>query len=404
MTTFRYRVRDRKGRSFTGEMEAANPQAVSDSLGQQGFFPISITRTDTVKVSLGTTFFENRIKSDDLAVFTRQLWSLQKAGLPLLSGLGAIKEQASKPNVIRLITRIMEDLEKGDSLSDAFSHHPKIFRPMYVHMIRAGEASGKLEDVFLQLSEIERFERETSQKIRSATMYPIIALCGIILAFLLVITFVIPRFAELYSRFRATLPLPTRILLSINDVMQHHLLEAVLAVGAIAWVFRVWINSTYGRPLWDRFKLRFPVFGVLYFDLQMTRFARVLSDMVRSGVPILQALQLVADTMTNTIVRGAILQVQKSVNEGKGMAKPMKETKLFAPLVIQMVEVGEQTGRVDELLVYVAEYYQDQAAMIIKNLSVLIEPMLLVVLGGMVLLLAAGVFTPVWNLVTVIHS
>jgi MSHA biogenesis protein MshG len=403
MSTFRYRVRDRRGRSITGEMEGSTAQAVSESLGQQGYYPISITKTDTMKMSFGGRF-QPKLRSDDLVALTRQLWSLQKAGLPLIAGLTSLKEQAGKTDVKQLIARIIEDLEKGDSLSEAFAHHPKVFRPIYVHMIRAGEASGKLEEVFLQLSDIERFERDTREKIRSATMYPMIALIGIILAFLGVITFVIPRFASLYGKFNAKLPTPTRILLGINDVLQHHLVEAVIVVVLLVIAFRTWVSRPSGRYLFDLFKLKFPVFGKLFFDLQMTRFARVLSDLTRSGVPILQSLTLVAETMGNVILRGAILRVHQSVNEGKGMSQPMKETRLFAPLVVQMMEVGEHTGRVDELLMYVAEYYQDQATMTIKNLAVLIEPMLLAVLGGMVLLLAAGVFTPVWNLVNVIHS
>lgn len=403
MPHFHYRVRDRRGKSYTGEIEAATTQAASEALSQQGYYPISITRTQTVSFSVAAKR-PPRIKSEDLTAFTRQLWSLQKAGLPLLSGLSALKEQAHKQNVKDLIGHLSADLEKGDSLSAAFAKHPKIFRPVYVHMIRAGEVSGKLEEVFLQLSDMEKFEKETRDKIRSATLYPTMTLCSIVLAFLGVITFVIPRFADLYGKFGAKLPLPTRVLLKINDILQHHLLELILIVGAATFLFRLWAQTDGGRRAVDMLKLKIPIFGELVFNLQMMRFSRILGDMTKSGVPILQSLQLVSDTMSNSILQGAILRVHKSVNEGKGMSAPMRETKLFAPLIIQMIDVGEQTGRMDDLLGYVGEYYQDRANMTIKNLSILIEPILLFIMGGMILLLAAGVFMPVWNLVNVIHS
>ncbi len=403
MPTFSYRVRDRKGKAVTGVTQGASEEAVAESLAKQGYFPMSILETKPAKFS-AKDMFKPRVKKEELIVFTRQLWTLQKAGLPLLAGLGSLREQAVNPVFKKVIVKIIKDLEEGSSLSAALATQPQIFNLVYVHMVKAGEASGKLDEIFLELSEMGKFESDTRDKIRSATLYPILTLISLFIAFIVVTTFVVPKFSSIFEGRGQELPLPTKILLTINNIVRHHWMECLAVIGAVIFGVRSYIATKPGRYVYDMLKLKIPVIGKLVFFLQLSRFSRILSELLKTGVPILQALQLVSDTINNKVIENALTSVQHSVNEGKGMSAAMKKTAVFTPMVVQMVEVGEQSGRTDELLAYVAEYYEDQSNHLIKNFSMLIEPILLCVLGGIVTLLALGVFMPVWQLSTVVQA
>jgi MSHA biogenesis protein MshG len=221
-------------------------------------------------------------------------------------------------------------------------------------------------------------------------------------AFVMIVMFVIPPFMNLYANYGANLPLPTRFLLFVNAAFRQYWYLVLLLVTGMVFAFKSYVNTKSGRYQWDYLMIKMPPTGSLFFNLSMSRFARILSQLLGSGVPILQSLQLVADTVGNTVIQKAIVSLQKSVNEGKGMSETMKRSGFFAPIVVQMVSIGEQTGKTEELLSHIAGYYEDQANGIIKNLSSLIEPILIFILGGMVLLLAMGVFLPTWNLVNVI--
>lgn len=401
MPNFSYRVRDRKGKSVTGVMQGDTVQVVRESLGKQGYYPMSVVEFRPVRFR-PLDIFKPKVKKEELNIFTRQLWTMQKAGLPLLSGLSSLKKQASSSVFKKVIMQLIKDIEAGSSLSAALAEQPRTFEPVFVHMVRAGEASGKLDEIFFQLSEMGQFENSTKEKIRSATIYPTITFFTLMTAFFVVVTFVVPKFTSVFSAAGRAMPLPTRILLAVNDIIRHHWMEVIAGTITAIFIFRLIISTTPGRFRWDDLKLRFPVLGKLVLFLQLSRFARILSELLKTGVPILQALQLVSDTLSNKVLEKAMMDIQKSVNEGKGMSSSMKNSSIFTPMIVQMVEVGETSGRTDELLSYVSGYYEDQANMMIKNLSTLIEPILLFFLGAMVLLLALGVFLPVWDLINVV--
>ncbi len=403
MLNFSYRVRDRRGKAITGVMQGETAQAVADSLGKQGYFPMSVVESKPIQFNF-LDAFRPKVKKQDLNIFTRQLWTMQKAGLPLLAGLSSLREQASTETFKKMIVQIIKDIEEGNSLSVALSQQPRVFEPVFVHMVRAGEASGKLDEIFYQLSEMGQFEAATKDKIRSATIYPMITLTSLLVAFFVVVTFVVPKFTSIFSHAGRKLPLPTRLLLAVNDIIRHHWFEVILVVGVLIFLFRLFVSTPVGRFQWDKIKLKLPVLGKLVFFLQLSRFSRILGELLKTGVPILQSLQLVSDTLNNKVLEKAVIAIQVSVNEGKGMSTAMKNTGIFTPMIVQMVEVGENSGRTDELLHYVSGYYEDQSNSMIKNFSTLIEPILLFFLGGMVLLLALGVFLPVWDLVNVVHS
>ena len=404
MPSFKYKIRDRRGISSAGVMEGESAQKVSDALREKGYFPVSITPNRVmanVDIAL-PGFFKRTVKKDDLNIFVRQLATMQRAGVPLMAGLAALREQAINPAFRTMLARIIKDLEAGSSLSTAMAQQPKIFKPLYVYMVRSGEASGKLDEVLNNLAEMGQFEKMTHDRIRSATLYPSITIASLIIAFFVIIHMVVPRFADFYKQYGAKLPLPTRVLIGLNDMIQYHWIECLVGIVALVFLFRYIISTPAGRFRWDWIRLRVPVFGKLLFNIQMSRFARVLSDLLRAGVPILESLQLVADTVENRVIEKAIFVVKKEFKEGKSMALTMKDTGLFSPIVVQMMEVGEKSGKTDELLAFVSTYYEEIASNMIKNLTTLIEPMLIFTIGGMVLVLAVGVFLPVWSLATVV--
>ena len=401
MPVYKYKTYDRTGHVLEAEIVGESTQAVSKTLTQQGYIPITIQEVHGSTLFL-EKWFAPRVKLADLNMFTRQLATLQKAGLPLENSLIALRDQVKNQTFKKAIIEIIKDVESGNALSIAFARHPNIFHPLYINMIKAGEASGRLEEILRRLAEMGEFEGQTRDKIHSATRYPILAFCSIVIAFLIVVTFVIPKFSAVFNQFKAQLPLPTRFLLGINYVVRHEAWLLVISMAVVIFLFRAYLNTFWGRYQWDWIKIKVPVFGPLTFNLVMSQFARILSELLGSGLPILQSLQIVADTVGNVVIQKAILAIRESVNEGKGMAEPMKRSRFFSPMVVQMVSVGEQSGETEALLKHVAGYYEEQANSMIKNLTTLIEPMLIMVLGVMVLILAMGVFLPMWDLVHVV--
>jgi len=286
-------------------------------------------------------------------------------------------------------------------LSDGLAKHKNIFDDIYVGMIQSAEASGRMAEILERLAELIEQDIDTQARIKAATRYPLIALCVLCLGFLVVVTFVIPKFAALYSKFDAALPLFTRILINLNVAMQKFWYLFLLGSGILAFLFIRFINSKWGRPLWDNFKLKVPVFGPLMSMLVMSRFSRITSILMKSGVPILEVLDLVGRSSGNIMIIRAIENIRESVSQGEGMSEPMRVCGLFPPIVVQMVTIGERTGKVDDLLLGVADYYDKESGYMIKNLTTYIEPLLIFVLAVMVLIMALGIFMPMWNLIKV---
>ncbi len=400
MPNFNYKAYDRKGRATSGQMQAENAAGVSNSLSKQGYIPVSVTAVSS-GFSLGPLF--GKVNLTDVMVFTRQLWTLQKAGIPLQASLVSLRDQVTDPRFKKIIIEVIRSIEGGSSLSSAMASHPEAFDLLYVNMVKAGEASGKLDEVLFYLAEMCEFEAETREKIKSATRYPILALITLVFAFLMIVSFVIPKFSILFHQFKKELPMPTRILLGINHLIQHEWFLMLFVLVAFVFLFRFYTNTKQGRYQWDYFKIKMPVTGPLLFNLVMARFAKILSQLLSSGIPILQALQLVSDTVGNTVVQKAVIDIQRSVNEGKGMSEPMKRSGFFSPMVVQMVAVGEQSGQTEELLEHVSSYYELQANTMIKNLTTLIEPVLIAFLGLIVLFLALGIFLPMWDLTYIVR-
>ena len=400
MPNFKYKAYDRKGNVTNGQMQADSVSGVSHLLSKQGYVPVSIKE---VSPAFSMPLLFERVGLDEVMMFTRQLWTLHKVGVPLQNSLVSLRDQTKNEKFKKTITAILKEIESGGSLSTAMNPHPEVFSSLYVNLIKAGETSGRLDEVLLYLAEMCQFDSETKEKIKAATRYPLLTLATLAIAFLIIVTFVIPKFSNLFHQFKTQLPLPTRILLGINHVIRHDWFLVALVLAAFAFLFRFIVRTEKGRYWWDYIKIKIPVMGPLLFNLIMSRFAKILAQLLSSGIPILQSLQLVSETVGNAVIQKEIVDIQQNVNEGRNMSDPMKKSRFFDPLVVQMVTIGEQTGQTPELLNHIAVYYESKANSMIKNLTTLIEPILILLLGSMVLFLALGIFLPMWDLTYVVR-
>lgn len=398
MADFKYKARDKFSRSVAGVIAAESEDAAAKKLQEMGYVPITIEAVRQLKAGAILERF-NRVKLEELSMFTRQLYSLQKAGLPLLASLEAISQQTENNYFRTEIEQITRDIRAGMTLSDSLRKHGKIFDDVYVSMMKAAEAGGSLVNILERLTGLLEQEIDTQGRIKAAMRYPMIAFAVLCLGFLIVVAFVIPRFALIYRQFNTALPLPTLILIGISVAIQKYWYLLILGLSGLIYGFLRFINSKTGRPIYDNIKLKIPIFGTLLTMLIMSRFARITSILMKSGVPILEVLDLVSNSSGNIIISRAIMNIKESVNQGKGMSGPMAVSGLFPAAVIQMVAAGEQSGRVDELLSSVADYYDTESGFMIKNLTTYIEPILILVLGAMVLVMALAIFLPWWNLI-----
>lgn len=401
MPNFKYKARDKFAKPVSGSTVAENQAEAVKKLQDMGYTVVSMSQVADFEAGEILGRFSKIVKLQEVSTFTRQLYSLQKAGLTLLSSLEAIALQSENRYFRTVIEETARDIRGGLNFSEALKKHPHIFDGVYISMIKAAESGGLMTEILERLTSLIEQQIDTRARIKAATRYPIIAFGVLCLGFLIVVTFVIPRFATLYGQFNVALPLPTRILIAINIAIQKYWYLLILGIGGAIFGFIRLINSKVGRPVWDNFKLKVPVFGPLVTLLTVSRFARVTAILMKSGVPILDILDLVGNTTGNIVIKRAISNIRQSVNQGQGMSEPMKVSGLFPPVVIQMVYAGEQTGRVDELLLSVADYYDRETEYMIKNLTTYIEPLLIFFLACGVLVMALAIFLPMWNLIKV---
>ncbi|MBU1061359.1 MAG: type II secretion system F family protein [Candidatus Omnitrophica bacterium] len=401
MPNFRYKIRDKYGRASKGTIEGESRDSVARHLKKMGYTPTVIKEQSSAfkKYNPFEKLFR-RVNMEELIVFTRQLMTLQHAGVPILVSLESIREQSTNAYFKDVIGEITRDIESGKSLSESISKFTNIFSEVYINMLRAGEAAGILDNVLDRLANLLEQEHDLNMKIKQATRYPLLVLLTISIAFPLVVMFIIPKFSVLFMRFNTQLPLPTRVLLGLNFVLVHYWMFIIIGIVFLVGAFRYFINSKVGRPLWDSLKLKTPIFGLLILKISMSRFSRLTSVLSASGISIIDTLYIVKDAIGNRIIANSVENIIEGVKEGKGLAEPMKVSGLFPSIIVQMVKIGEETGKIDELLLRVSDYYDSQISYTVKNLTVLIEPVLIFVMGIMVLVLALAIFMPIWNLIT----
>lgn len=405
MPEYAYRVRDPQGRSVTGVMERENQALVISALRTQGYVPISVEekKGGGLQTEIKIPGVGNRVKLKDIAVSSRQLATMINAGLPLLRAVTVLAEQTESKALAKIWGEVRVDIETGSSFSQALSKHPKAFNTLYVSMVRAGEAGGVLDTVLLRIADTLEAQVELRNKVKSAMTYPVMVGCLVFLILIAILLFVVPTFQQLYADLGGTLPLPTRVLLALSTVVKKGLPFVLAAMAGAAFGMRRYILTDRGRTQFDYLKLKMPIFGELFRKIAMSRFSRTLGVLLKSGVPVLQSLEITQDTVLNKIVANALVDVENSVREGESLARPLDRHKVFPPMVVQMLAVGEETGAVDTMLEKVADFYDSEVEATIEGLTSLIEPLLIAVLGGVVGGILISLYMPMFRIINLIR-
>lgn len=401
MSLFEYRVRNAVGEMQTGTLEAANDEAVAGELMSAGLTPISITAVKGAAKAPAIDWqalFVRQVDIEALIVFSRQMYSLSKAGIPMMRALSGLADSANHLLLQKTIREVAHQLESGKALAVAMQEHPKVFSDLYVAIIHVGENSGRLDESFQQMAAYLELERETRKRIKSATRYPTFVIVAMGAGLVIINMFVIPAFSGVFAQLGADLPWQTRALVGLSDFLLTFWPLLVLVGVGSSFGIRSWVATPAGRLVWDKWKLRLPVIGGMFERIHLGRFCRSFAMMLKSGVPIVQGLNVVSHAIGNEYMAGYVRDMRLNIEKGESFLQAAVATKLFTPLVLQMISVGEETGGVDEMLGQAAAFYEQEVDYELKGLADAIEPVLIIGIGAMVLVLALGVFLPLWDL------
>ncbi|MBV8500801.1 MAG: type II secretion system F family protein [Paucibacter sp.] len=404
MARFNYRGRNAAGQLVSGVLEAPSTAGVVDELRGQGIVPVDIGEASAAGAGLALDLgallpsLGSKVRHVDILLFSRQLHALLKAGVPIMRALGGLGESAGNPAMKQVIADVATGLESGRDLSSSLSQHPEVFNTFYLSMVRVGEATGQLEEIFLRLFEHMEFERQMREQVKAALRYPAFVIVAMAIALLIVNLFVIPAFAKVFKGFGADLPLMTQILLGFSQFMVTW--WPALLGGAVLgfFVFRVWVSQPAGRMQWEAATLRFPLAGKIIHKASLARFSRSFSLGLHSGVPVTQALGNAVRTIDNSYIATKIDTMREHIERGESVLRAAISAKFFTPIVLQMVAVGEESGALDDMMEEVGQMYQREVEYELKTLGQQIEPILIVCLGALVLVLALGIFLPMWDL------
>ncbi|GAB4376468.1 MAG: type II secretion system F family protein [Calditrichia bacterium] len=400
MPLFVYKAVGPDGRSIENQIVAPSEQDVIQHLKKLNLIPVEI-REQAARV-LGRRAYR-KFKIKDVILFTKQLHTLMRSGVPIMASLNAIKEQSDNPAVRSLVEQIAREVEQGNSLSAALSQFPQIFPRLYTNSIKVGELSGTLEDTLQYLTRYLEEENEIRKNIKKAFRYPMLVVLGLVLAFLVFTSFVIPNFVPVFQASGVELPLPTRILIAINELLtQYGLLLLLVVVAAVIGII-LYIRTPGGRFQFHYLMLRLPIFGALLTKVNMTRFAKIYHTMNRTGIPVIKAFETMQETIDNEVYRREIALVLERIKEGEGIANSLRKSSYFSSFTAEMIAIGEKSGSLDEMLESISNYYDLEVRETVNNMSSMIEPVVTVVLGGMVLLLALAIFLPMWDMMTLVH-
>ncbi|GAC13786.1 type II secretion system F family protein [Aliiglaciecola lipolytica] len=402
MAQFNYTGRTSNGELTSGLIDAVDASTAAKTLQSRNVTPLNIY--ETTEQSTGKkqndeiNFFTPNVSLEDLVIFARQMYSLTRSGIPILRAVNGLADTTNSKRMAVALNDVVEQLERGRTFSSALHQHPEIFNQLFVSVVHVGENTGKLDEAFLQLSDYLIREQETRKQVKSAMRYPTFVIIALVAALVVMNIFVIPVFADMFRKFDAELPLMTRFLIGMSDMFVTKWPIMLIVIGGIIFGVTRYLNSDVGRYKWDKRKLRLPVVGGVLERTLLGRFARSFSMMLVSGVPLTAALNLVADAVDNKYMSERILNMRRSIEKGESLSRVAYASNLFTPLVMQMITVGEETGRVDELLAEVADYYEREVDYDLKSLTSKIEPILIVIVAVMVLILALGIFTPMWEM------
>ncbi|TNC82393.1 MAG: MSHA biogenesis protein MshG [Oleiphilus sp.] len=400
MASFEYQGRDSKGKAVSGRLEVASQNAAASELSRQGITPIRIV--EAVQKASGKPIeihiFPQKVSLDELIIFCRQMNALMRAGIPIIRAMKGLADSTKSELLSETLGDVAKRLESGINLASSMQSHPKVFSELFISMIHVGENTGQLDEAFKRLSENLELERDTRKRVKQATRYPTMVMIAIFVALFVVNVFVIPQFASVFEKFGAALPWPTQILVSTSEFCLNYWWLILGSIALAIYAFRYWANTEAGHLEWDRRKLGFPIVGILFEQIALSRFTRNFAMMLSSGMAITHALAIAAEASGNKFIGSRIVEMKSSIERGDSLLRSARNTEVFTPLVLQMISVGEETGAIDSLLNEVADFYDEEADYSLKRLSEAIEPILIVAMGVIVLILALGVFLPIWDL------
>jgi MSHA biogenesis protein MshG len=401
MPLFTYKGRNARGALVNGEIDAGTIDSVATQLFNIGVTPIDIVErkaTSSSDISLANYINKKAPSLDDLILFSRQMYTLMKSGVPMLKSISGLIQSSRNFKLIAALKDMMSYLESGRDLSSSLARHPSIFSPLYISMVKVGEETGRLEESFFRISEYLGREKETRERIKAALRYPMFVIIAIAIAIAIINIWVIPAFSGLFDKFSLELPWQTRFLMMTSDFFVEWWPVLLISIISSIIAAKIFVQTENGRYQWDQYKLKIPLVGDIIYRATLARFARAFSMGLKSGVPLIQAMTVVSRSVDNEFVSEKVLEMRNGIERGESLTRTAALTKMFTPLVIQMLSVGEETGKVDDMMVEVADYYDREVDYDIKNLSSAIEPVLIVAIGIMVLILALGVFLPMWDL------
>jgi type IV pilus assembly protein PilC len=396
MSTFVFKAMDLTGAKATGEVEADSKQVVADQLKARGLIVVDITAKHASKeISLD---FLKRIKPTDLTIMVRQLSTMISSGMTILRALYVLEAQTENKMLADVIADVRKDVEAGLPLSGALERHPKVFTQLFVAMARAGETGGVLEDALLRVADQLEKEDSLRRQIKSAMVYPGVIMSFALIVLLALVTFLVPVFVGVFKQFGGDLPTITKFTVGLSNALKGEWWAFIIVATAIVYSFRKFKSSEWGRPKWDAFRLRVPMkIGDIVQKVALARWSRTLSALVSAGVPLLAALDITAKTAGNHVVEKAMAEVIESVKRGGTIAEPLRHASIFPGMVAQMVAVGEETGALDSMLSKIADFYEDQVAASVKSLTSILEPVMLVVVGGIVGFIVVSMYLPLFK-------
>jgi MSHA biogenesis protein MshG len=404
VTRFSYQARDANGRALAGHVEAANASVVAAQLTEIGAIPLTIApaQADASPV-LTLNWFRATVKLDELIIFSHQMATLAKAGISVVRAVRGLSESARNPRLAVVLEGVAVDLEGGVDFATSLKRHNDVFSDLYASVIHVGENTGRLDEAFRRIAQYLELERETIKRLKSATRYPSFVLIAIGVAIAILNVFVIPAFANVFAKFHAQLPWQTQVILAISQFFVAYWPHLLVAFGGAAYGISRWIDTSDGRHAWDRLKLKLPIIGPIFERINLARFCQTFAMVMRSGLPVTQGLTVVAGAIGNEYMSRLVLGMRAGIERGESITTTAGASGMFTPVVMQMLAVGEETGSMDELLAQSAGFYEEEVDYSLKTLTDAIEPILIIAIGAMVLVLALGVFLPLWDLSSVAH-
>ncbi|WP_148861643.1 type II secretion system F family protein [Marinobacter fonticola] len=399
---FSYRGKDSTGRPEQGELDAVNIDAAAGELLRRGVTPLRIepreAQAEPIKWLSSKPMFRRKVNVDELIVFCRQMYALTKAGIPLIRTMRGLADTTRSPRLAEVLDDITDRLEGGVTMATAMQAHRDVFSDLFVTMIHVGENTGQMDESFQRLSAILELERDTRRRVKQAMRYPTFVVIALLSALMVVNFLVIPKFAAVFNKLGADLPFLTKVLVGTSNFLINYWYILAFIIASAVVLTRQWLKTENGRVTWDRYKLKIPIIGPLLELITLSRFSRNLASTLTAGMPVTHSLSVVADATDNAWIAKHVRDMRHGIERGDTLLRTARNSGMFTPLILQMIAVGEETGAVDEMLVNVADFYDEDVDFGLKRLAESIEPILIVAMGVLVLILALGVFLPIWDL------